>query len=71
MNVDFESRLWADLASVPLDIPVDADATLAAGRRARARRLRAGIGGLVAVLAVVGVVARWRCARPSPPSPNR
>lgn len=54
MTVDFETHLRTEFASLPVDIPVDVEATLAAGRRARGRRISAAIG-VVAVLAVVAV----------------
>lgn len=49
MNVDLESRLREDFGAVPLDVDIDVDAVLAAGRRERARRS----GGVIVTFAVV------------------
>ncbi|MGC3954846.1 MAG: hypothetical protein QM804_11495 [Propionicimonas sp.] len=67
MSVDFETRLRTEFASLPVDIPVDAEATLAAGRRARGRRIGAVIGG-VAVLAAVAVFSLPGALRTSIPA---
>lgn len=71
MSVDFETRLRTDFAAVPVDIPWDAEATLAAGRRARGRRIGAVIGGLavVAAVAVFSLPMLLRTSIPAIPEP--
>lgn len=52
MNIDLETRLRQDLASAPVEIPIDIDRTLAAGHRAVAnRRIGWGIGAVAVVAA--------------------
>ena len=52
MSIDLETRLRQDLAAAPVDIPIDVDRTLAAGRRAVTnQRVGWGIGAVAVVAA--------------------
>lgn len=70
MSTDFETRLREDLAAVEVRIPFDPETALAAGRRARGRRIAGsfGAGAIVVALALFALpfVQRGVPAVPEP-----
>lgn len=71
MSIDLETRLRQDLAAAPVDIPIDVDRTLAAGRRAATnQRVGWGIGAVAVVAAGSFLVPQLLSGRvPAVPAP--